>query len=91
MVAVLVAQDCVLLLVILVVRGAAEVALALAQEAVTAAAVVIVMDVQALVKTSVREVARPVVKAVVPVAQDVQVGVLVMDVAPIALEIVVLV
>ena len=65
-----------------------EVALALAQEAVTAAAVVIVMDVQALVKTSVREVARAVVKAVVPVAQDVRVGVLVTDVAPIALEIV---
>lgn len=90
MVAVLVAQDCVLLLVILVVRGAAVIVLGLARVVVLVAAV-IVMVVQALVKISVREVVKTVVKAVATVAQDVRVGVLATDVAPIALEIVVLV
>ena len=87
MVAVLVAQDCVLPLVILDVLVVAEVVLGLARTVVTDV-LVIVMDVQALVKISVREVARTVAKAVAPVAQDVRVGVLVMDVAAIALEIV---
>lgn len=48
---------------------------------------VIAMDVQALVM-DVLALARAVVKAVVPVAQDVQVGVLVTDAVHIALEIV---
>lgn len=90
MVAVLVAQDCVLPLVILGVPVVAVIVLGLARVVVLVAAV-IAMDVQALVKTSVREVARTVVKAVATVARDVRVGVLVTDVAPIALGIVVLV
>ena len=53
-------------------------------------ALVIVMDVVA-VATDALEAAKAVVKAVVPVAQDVRVGVLVMDAVPIALEIVALV
>ena len=90
MVAVLVAQDCVLLLVILVVRDAQEAAPEVARTVVTDV-LVIVMDVQVLVKTSAKEVARTVVKAVVPVAQDARAGVLAMDAVPIALEIVALV
>lgn len=90
MVAVLAVQDCALPLVILLVRDAVEVAQALARAVVLVVAA-IVMDVQVLVKTSAREVARSVVKAVVPVAQDARVGVLVMDAAHIALEIVALV
>ena len=67
MVAVLVAQDCVLLLVILVVRGAVEVVLALAQEAVTAAAVVIVMDALEAVLEAVPSVALAVARVVLAV------------------------
>lgn len=87
MVAVLVAQDCVLLLVILDVLVVVEVAQEVARTVVTDV-LVIVMDALALVKTSVREVAKMVVKTVATVAQDVRVGVLVTDVALIALEIV---
>lgn len=53
-------------------------------------ALVIVMDVVA-VATDALEAAKAVVKAVVPVAQDARVGVLVMDAVHIALEIVALV
>lgn len=73
MVAVLAVQDCALLLVILVVRGAAEVVLALAQETVTVVAVVIVMGVKEAVRDvleAVTECVKVVVMAVLVAARD---------------------
>lgn len=90
MVAVLVAQDYVLPLVILGVPVVAVVVLGLARVVVLVVAV-IVMVVQALVKTSVREIARTVVKAVATVVLAAKDGVPAMDVVHIALEIVALV
>lgn len=73
MVAVLAVQDCALLLVILVVRGAVETAQALAQKAVRAVAVVIVMGVKEAVRDvleAVTECVKVVVMAVLVVARD---------------------
>lgn len=73
MVAVLVAQDCVLLLVILVVRGAAEVALELVRTVVAADVEEIVMDAKEAVRDvleAVRECVKVVATAALAVARD---------------------
>ncbi len=73
MVAVLVAQDCVLLLVILVVRGAAEVALELVRTVVAADVEEIVMDAKEAVRDvleAVMECVKVVATAALAVARD---------------------